>query len=92
MNKLKSVGVKALLTGGFGGIICVIKESLFDDEEPNKTSFKELAKTFGKGFVIGAALGGTSELFFYDGREKFKKQVFEEYYQQRRAAESQGRL
>lgn len=89
MNKLQSVGVKALLTGGFGGVICVIKESLFDDEKT--TRFRRIAKTFGKGFVIGAALGGTSELFYYDGREKFKEQVFENYYQQRRAAESQGR-
>lgn len=88
MNKLQSVGMHALLAGGFGGIICVIKESLFDDKN---SSFKEIAKTFGKGFAIGAALGGTSELFYYNGREEFKKKVFNEYYQQRRAEESRKR-
>lgn len=91
MNKLKSTVMQAILAGWFGGIICVIKESLFDDENSNEVSFKKIAKTFGKGFAVGTALGGIDELFSYNGREKFKEQAFEEYYQQRRAAESQGR-
>ena len=65
--------MNAVIKGAFGGLVCVIEDSLFNDTE--ETSFKHVLKKFRNGFLIGSALGGLSEACYYDSRQEFLKNL-----------------
>lgn len=82
-DKLVSIGISSMIGGLFGGLICCIKDALFEKDVEKSTSLKEAGKSFGGGFLIGSALSGLQETLFYDGREKFKERVIEEEVRRR---------
>lgn len=82
-DKLFMVSLSSVVGGLFGGLVCVIKDSLFEKDIKKSTDLKESAKSFGRGFLVGSILNGTQEALFYNNREEFKNRVIESEVQRR---------
>jgi hypothetical protein len=82
-DKLVSISISSIIGGLFGGLVCCIKDALFEKNIEKSTSLKEAGKSFGRGFLIGSAFSGLNETLFYDGREKFKNEMIEKEIQRR---------